>query len=62
MNQDSEAPKLTVTITVEVLLPVPKEPLESYLAYCEKTVVDGPKPRLRETLISFIESRQKDEP
>ena len=62
VSQNSEAPKLTITITVEVLLPVPEESLESYLALCEKTVMDGLKPQLRETLISFIETRRKDEP
>ena len=54
--------KLTVTISIDLLLPVPEESLESYLAYCEQTVVDVLKPRLRETLISFIESRRKDDP
>ena len=47
MSQDSEAPKLTVTITVEVLLPVPEESLESYLAYCEKAVVDSERVCIR---------------
>ena len=67
VSQDSGAPmsadaKLTVTISIDLLLPVPEESLESYLAYCEQTVVDVLKPRLRETLISFIESRRKDDP
>lgn len=64
MSQDSGAPisadaKLTVTISIDLLLPVPEESLQSYLAYCEQTVVDDLKPRLRETLINFIESRRK---
>ncbi len=53
--------KLTVTLSIDLLLPVPEVSLESYLAYCEQTVVDDLKPRLRETLISFIESRRKDD-
>ncbi len=57
-----EDAKLIVTISVDLLLPVPEESLESYLAYCEQTVVDGLKPHLRETLIGFIESRRTDDP
>lgn len=54
--------KLTVTISINLLLLAPEEPLKSYLAYCEQTVVDGLKLHLRETLIGFIESRRTDDP
>lgn len=51
--------KVTVTITVDLLLPVPEEDLDSYLDYCEETVVDGLKRDLRRTLIAWIDERRR---
>ncbi len=52
--------KITITISVDLLLPVPEESLESYLDYLETSVLDELGPRLRETFVSFIDSQKGD--
>lgn len=53
--------KITLTISVDLLMPVPEESLESYLDYLETSVLDELGPRLRETFVAFLQAR-KDEP
>ncbi len=52
--------KITLTISVDLLLPVPEESLESYLDYLETSVLDELGPRLRETFVAFIDSQKGD--
>lgn len=52
--------KITLTISVDLLLPVPEESLESYLDYLETSVLDELGPRLRETFIAFLQARADD--
>ncbi len=55
----SDDAKITITISVDLLMPVPEESLESYLDYLETSVLGELGPRLRETFVAFLDS-QKD--
>ncbi len=57
----SDDAKITLTISVDLLLPVPEESLESYLDYLETSVLGELGPRLRETFVVFLHVRE-DEP
>lgn len=52
---------LNITISVDLLLPVPEESLESYLYYLETSVLDELGPRLRKTFVASLDS-QRDDP
>lgn len=56
-----DATNINIAISVDLLLPVPEESLESYLDYLEASVLDELGPRLRKTFVASLDS-QRDDP